>query len=32
MEDILQKNIKPPYKTDMFDYNFDDNDFAEEEK
>lgn len=29
---MLDKRLRPPYKTDMFGYNFDDNDFAEEEK
>jgi hypothetical protein len=28
MEDVFDKKLKPPYKTDMFEYNFDDSDFA----
>jgi hypothetical protein len=31
MEDVLDKKHKPPFKTDMFGYNFDDSDFAQEE-
>jgi hypothetical protein len=30
MEDVLGKKLRPPFKTDMFGYNFDDSDFAEE--
>lgn len=32
MQDVINKKLKPPYKTDMFGYNFDDSDFAQEQK
>jgi len=31
LNEIASKKSNPPFKTNMFDYNFDDSDFAQEE-
>jgi hypothetical protein len=31
MQDVLDKKLDPPFKTDMFECNYDDSDFIEDE-